>query len=149
MGADELRRTLTHDLRGPLMTISGAAELIGEIAPATDEPSRQIREWCEQIQQSAGVMERLIHDLLEFGSFEDGQLRLRTERHDVTVLVRSAVEAFRTVAATKKVSLIADLPTSILMAAYDRHRLLQVLSSLIHNAIRFTPQDGSIRVRVA
>ena len=131
------------------MAIAGAAELICEIAPAGDEPGRQIGDWCEQIQHAASVIERLVHDLLDFGSFENGQLRVRAERHDVTVLVRSAIEVIQSAARAKKISLGADFPTGAIMAAYDRHRLLQVLSNLIHNAITFTPEGGSICVRVA
>jgi len=149
MSADELPRTLSHDLRGPLMAISGAAELICEIARNGDGPGREIRGWCDQIQHATGVMERLIHDLLEFGSFEDAQLRLRPAWHDVTVLVRSATDAFQKAALANNISLDADFPAGAVMAMYDRHRMLQAVSNVIHNAIRFTPRGGSVRVRVA
>jgi signal transduction histidine kinase len=149
MGADELPRTLSHDLRGPLMAISGAAELICEMAPEADEPGGEIRDWCDQIQYAAGVMERFIHDVLEFGSLEDAQLRLRLVRDDLTVLVRSVAEMFQNAASSKHIRFDTDFPAGATIATYDRDRMLQVVSNIVHNAITFTPHGGSIRVGVA
>jgi signal transduction histidine kinase len=145
MDANELPHTLSHDLRGPLMAISGAAELICAIAAPGDP---EIRDWCNQIHQATSVMERLIHDLLEVGSFEDAQLRLRPAAHDVTALVRGAVDAFQQAASAKNVCLDADFPARAVTAECDRKRILQVVSNILRNAVAFTPAGGSIRVRV-
>jgi len=145
---DELPRSVGHDLRGPLMAISGAAELIAQIAPADGDAGAQIREWAGQISQGAAVMERLIRDFLDFGSLENGRLRLRAERRDLTAFVRSAADACQAAAAAKKLTLEADFPARPVVANYDRDRVYRVLSNLIHNAITFTPPGGSIRLRV-
>jgi len=136
-------------LRGPLMAICGAAEMIAKIAPTDGDDGRQIREWAEQISRSAAVMERLIRDLLDCGSFEGGRLRVRAERHDLTVLIRSVIEAFEMAATAKNLTLEADFPAAAIIAKYDRERLLRVLSNLLRNAIAFTPPGGSIRIRVS
>ena len=143
---DELFRTIGHDLRGPLMAISGAAELIAKMAPADAHTGPQIREWADQISHSAAVIDRLVHDLLDFGTCENGQLRLRAQRHDVTILIRSVIEAFEAAARAKGVTLEADFSATPIPATYDRDRLLRALSNITHNAIAFTPRDGSIRI---
>ena len=145
MDADHLPRTLSHDLRGPLMAISGAAELISAIAAPGDP---EIRDWCHQIHHATSVMERLIHDLLEVGSFEDAQLRLRPASHDLTALVRGAVDAFQQAASAKNISLDADFPAAGAAVECDRNRIVQVISNILRNAVTFTPDGGSIRVRV-
>jgi signal transduction histidine kinase len=145
---DELPRTVGHDLRGPLMAISGAAELIAQIAPADGEAGVQIREWAGQISHGAAVMERLIRDLLDFGSLENGRLCVRAEHRDLTALVRGAANAFQSAAAAKSLTLEADFPVRPVMATYDRDRVYRVLWNLIHNAIAFTPSGGSVCVRV-
>jgi signal transduction histidine kinase len=94
-------------------------------------------------------MERLVRDLLDFGTLEDGRLRVAAEREDVRGLITHAVDAFNAVAAASFVSLSGDLPPDPVIASCDPHRILQVLSNLIHNAIKFTPKGGSIRVRAA
>jgi signal transduction histidine kinase len=94
-------------------------------------------------------MERLISDLLDFNSFEDGQLRVNAERLDIRSLIDSAIDSFHGVAEAKGLSLAADLPADPIMTKHDPHRMLQVVSNLIHNAIKFTGEGGSIRIRVA
>jgi len=145
MDTHELPHTLSHDLRGPLMAISGAAELICAIA-APREP--EVRDWCNQIHHATSVMERLIHDLLEVGSFEDAQLRLRPAPHDMNALVRDAIEACRKAASAKNICLDADFPAAAVTAECDRRRIVQVVTNILRNAVAFTPEGGSIRVRV-
>ncbi len=145
---NEFLGIVSHDLRGPLMAISGAAALIEQQAPK-DDAWRQLRGWADSIKRSVGVMERLIGDLLDFGSFEDGRLRVVADRQDIRDTLRSAVDAFHAVAASAFLSLELDVPPEPLLVSFDQHRLLQVLSNLIHNAIKFTPHGGSIRVTAA
>jgi len=142
---NEFLSIVSHDLRGPLMSIAGLASLIDHHAPADDNGHR-IRGWAERVRRSVTVMERLIRDLLDFGSFEDGQLRVAAERLDIRSLLQSAADAFQAVAAAKGITLVADLPGEPVMAKYDPHRVLQVLSNLIHNAIKFTGEGGSIKL---
>jgi signal transduction histidine kinase len=145
---NEFLSIVSHDLRGPLMSISGLASLIDQHAPDDDNGVR-IRGWAERVRRAVTVMERLIHDLLDFGSFEDGQLRVAAERLDIRALLQSAADAFHAVAAAKGLTLTADLPAEPVMAKYDPHRVFQVLSNLLHNAIKFTPEGGSIRLSAA
>ena len=129
------------------MAISGVVALI-EQQVAPDAAGDRIRGWADTIKRSVGVMDRLIRDLLDLGSFEDGQLRVSATRQDLGQSIRSAVDAFHAVAAAASLSLSASLPDEELLATYDHHRILQVLSNLIHNAIKFTPPGGSIHVSV-
>jgi len=145
---DELLRIVSHDLRGPLMTINGVAAFMAQEASRGEQGARLAR-WATLINRSVSVMDRLIHDLLDFGSFEDGQLRVVAARHDIGGLVRSVIEAFKSVAAAKQVTLAAETTEEPVEALYDHHRIFQVLSNLIHNAIKFTPSGGSITVRVS
>jgi len=143
---DELLRIVSHDLRGPLMTIGGVAAMMAQHRGGQDA---RLESWAAMINRSVSVMDRLIHDLLDFGSFEDGQLRVIAVSHDIRGLVSSVVDAFRSVAASKHVSLDAEATDEPLVALYDPHRIFQVLSNLVHNAIKFTPSGGSIRITVS
>ena len=143
---NEFLKIVSHDLRGPLMTIGGAAALIDQRA-AADASGTDIRSWADTITRSVGVMDRLIRDLLDFGSFEDGQLRVSAVAHDIRGLVSDIVGAFEPVAGAKSVRLLAELPDAPVIAVYDYNRMFQVLSNLVHNAVKFTPAGGTIRVR--
>ena len=142
----EILRIVSHDLRGPLMAISGAAALIQGHAPA-GEGGQKIVDWTLTIRRSVAMMERLIRDLLDAGSFENGTLRVSRQRLDVRDLVRAAIEAFTPAALAKQLTLESDLPDQPVLAHADEHRLMQVLSNLVHNAIKFTPGGGTIRLR--
>jgi len=145
---NEFLGIVSHDLRGPLMTISGVAALMDQQAPI-DETGQRMHAWADRVRRSLSVMERLISDLLDFNSFEDGQLRVAAERLDIRAVIHAAIDASHGVALAKGLSLEADLPADPLITKHDPHRMLQVLSNLIHNAIKFTAAGGSIRVRVA
>jgi len=145
---NEFLSIVSHDLRGPLTTISGFASLIEQQAPP-DEVGHRIRGWAERLRRSVSVMERLIRDLLDFNSFEDGQLRVAAECLDIVPLLHGAIDAFYGAAVAKGISLEADLPAEPVIAKHDPHRMLQVVSNLLHNAIKFTGEGGSIRVRAA
>jgi len=144
----EILRIVSHDLRGPLMAIGGAAALIQAHAPGGDAGQR-IVDWTLTIRRSVAMMERLIHDLLDAGSFENGTLRLSARRLDVRDLIRATIEGFTPIAAAKQLTLDADLPDEPVVAQADEHRIMQVLSNLVHNAIKFTPGGGVIRLRAA
>ena len=145
---NEFLSIVSHDLRGPLTTISGFASLIEQQAPP-DETGHRIRGWADRVRRSVSVMERLIRDLLDFNSFEDGQLRVAAECLDIRPLIHGAIDAFHGAALAKGVSLEAELPDDPVVVKHDPHRMLQVLSNLLHNAIKFTREGGSIRIRAA
>jgi signal transduction histidine kinase len=145
---NEFLGIVSHDLRGPLMTISGVAALMDQQAPA-DEAGQRMHAWADRVRRSVSVMERLISDLLDFNSFEDGRLRVVAERLDIRPLIHGAIDASHGVARAKGLSLDADLPAEPVMTKHDPHRMSQVLSNLIHNAIKFTDEGGSIRIRAA
>jgi signal transduction histidine kinase len=144
---NEFLSIVSHDLRGPLMTMAGVAALMDQQA-ATDGTGQRTHDLADRVRRSVSVMERLINDLLDFSSFEDGQLRVAAQRLDIRPVILGAVDSFHDVALAKGLSLEADLPADPVMAKHDPHRILQVLSNLIHNAIKFTPEGGSIRIRV-
>jgi signal transduction histidine kinase len=143
---NEFLSIVSHDLRGPLMSISGSAAIIERAILPSDWQS--VGQWVAHIRRSVDVMERLINDLLEFGSLEDGRLRVNAESRDIRDVIHRAIEAFQPVAAEKSLTLTAEAGPNPVMVKYDHHRLFQVLSNVIRNSIKFTPGGGSICIRV-
>jgi len=143
---NEILRIVSHDLRGPLMAIGGAAALIQAHAPE-GETGRRLVDWTVTIRRSVSMMERLIRDLLDVGSLEDGRLRVFAQTLDVRELIRATIDVFAPVAAASRLSLASDVPAEPVLAHADEHRIMQVLSNLVHNAIKFTPAGGTIRLR--
>ena len=133
---------VAHDLRNPLGAISMQTDLIVEEASA----ERRAR-GGEIIKRSVARMDHLIQDLLDASQLEAGRLKVRLEPVAVGPLLREAVEMMG--AQAKRAGLVLtlsadeELPTVLA----DRGRTIQVLSNLLGNAVKFTPQGGSITLR--
>jgi signal transduction histidine kinase len=139
---EEFLAIVSHDLRNPLNHISIAAQNLLE------EP-KYVKELATSISRSAGEMLRLIQDLLDLERIAVGKLTLHYEEHDVSKIIEEAVEAFQGDAAPKEITLSAKPEDVCGYVVCDRSRVMQVLSNLIGNAIKFTPVRGQICVSCA
>ncbi len=140
---EDLLAVVSHDLRNPLSVILVSATLALRAWPPGDTNRRAI----EAIRRLALRMDCLIGDLLDASTIEAGRLSLETAVQSVDQVVRDAIEALEAQAAQKRVRLEA-IGCGDLGVFCDRGRMMQVFSNLIGNAIKFTPEGGSITVRV-
>jgi PAS domain S-box-containing protein len=140
---EDLLAVVSHDLRNPLSVILVSATLALHTSPPGDTNRRAI----EAIRRSALRMDRLISDLLDASTIEAGRLSLETAAQSVDHIVRDAIEALEAPAAQKRLKLEV-VGGGDLGVFCDRGRMLQVFSNLIGNATKFTPEGGSITVRV-
>ena len=136
---EEFLAIVSHDLRNPLNNISLAAQNLLE------DPN-DIKELAASINRSAGEMLRLIEDLLDVERIAVGKLTLHYEEHDVSEIIKQAVEELQEAAASKGITLEAEPQDVCGYVVCDRSRVMQVLSNLIGNAIKFTPAKGQICV---
>jgi signal transduction histidine kinase len=136
---EEFLAIVSHDLRNPLNHISMAVQNLLE------DP-KDIKELVSSINRSAGEMLRLIEDLLDVERIALGKLTLHIEQHDVSEIIKEAVEQLQGAAASKGVTLEAKDQDVCGYVVCDRSRVMQVLSNLIGNAIKFTPAKGRICV---
>jgi PAS domain S-box-containing protein len=141
---DDVLAVVAHDLRNPVHTVLGAAGVV-EVVPAGEAHDRHV----QMIQRAARTMERLISDLLDVASIENGTLSLRTAPVDLTALASDVVELLEGQARDRKIELHREIDPGIPVVTGDRDRLIQVLSNLIGNAIKFTPEGGNVWLRLA
>ena len=110
------------------------------------EDPRDVKEMAASINRSAGEMLSLIQDLLDVERMALGKLTLHVAEHDVSEIIKQAVEQLQGAAASKGVTLEAEPQDVCGYVVCDRSRAMQVLSNLIGNAIKFTPAEGKICV---
>lgn len=146
MARDEMLAVVAHDLRNPLNTIhmgsSLALELMGERTDAVG------RKQFEMILRSADHMNRLIQDLLDATRLQSGQLALEIIPTRATVIIDEALEILQPLATQAGIALEVDPFDDGDPIPVDKLRILQVLSNLVGNAIKFTPRGGSVRLCV-
>ena len=141
---DELLAIVAHDLRNPLSTVTMASTLLLEAATTDDQ-----RKHCGMVRRAADRMNRLIEDLLEVSRIKRGSLSIEPAAQMVGPLIREAVAMLTPLAAAGGITLEADVPGDVPPCRLDATRILQVLSNLIGNALKFTPRGGHVRVGVA
>ncbi len=141
---DEVLAIVSHDLRNPLNAVMLAASLLQMSTRIPEED----REQLEAINVSAKRMQRLIEDLLDVSRLEGGKrLPIQPAPLAVESLFAETYELFKSQAATTSVSLRYHAGDHLPPVYADRHRVLQVLSNLIGNAMKFTPAGGGITFR--
>lgn len=141
---DEVLRIVSHDLRNPLNTIGMGVQLLADPDVADDERRKHL----ELIGRSRERMERLIQDLRDVNRLEAGKaLAFELGRERPAALVQEACESFVEPARDKRVLLKWRVPDGVPDVQVDHGRIIQVLSNLIGNALKFTPEGGRVSVR--
>jgi signal transduction histidine kinase len=140
-----LLAVVAHDLRQPTSTALMAAEFADELLSACASAA-PVREQLAVIRRCMRQSLRLTQDLLTSGQAAAGAIRLRRAPLDVGSLLHEALALTAIAARTNRVE-VQVAPTSAVPAVFaDRQRLLQVLSNLCDNAIKFTPPGGTVRL---
>jgi two-component system, sensor histidine kinase and response regulator len=142
---DEVLATVSHDLKNPLGTIFTSAALLLEM----DMPRDALRRQLEIIRRTAERMDRLIADLLDVSRLEAGYFSVDARPEDAASLVLEARDQLGSMAQANGITLEVDVERGHAQVRADRNRVLQVFSNLIGNAIKFTPEGGSITVSAA
>jgi len=141
---EEVLAIVSHDLRNPLNAVMLAAQLM----KVSDGMPAEEMEQLETIELSAQRMKRLIEDLLDVTRLEGGkQLPIEPAPLEVKPLLQEIYELFKTQAASSSITLRYDVDDDVPPVYADHHRITQVLSNLVGNAMKFTPAGGKIHCR--
>ncbi|WPB81939.1 PAS domain S-box protein [Archangium violaceum] len=141
---DEVLRIVAHDLRTPLNVISLSTGVLLKCPPekrATDTKP------LEAIRNAANRATRLIQDLLDVARLEAGRLSVDREPEQTAPLVKEAAELHRALAEAKSIQLTIAIAENAPPVFADGDRVIQILSNLLGNALKFTPGGGQITLR--
>ena len=139
---DEVLAVVSHDLRNPVGTVYSAADLLLEI----ELPREKLLEHLSIIKRSASHMNRLIQDLLDVARIEAGGFSVAPRLEEITPILEEACELSAPLAASKQIELHCRPADRLPAVKADRDRVLQVMSNLIGNALKFTPPEGRVEV---
>ncbi|HEX8824838.1 MAG TPA: HAMP domain-containing sensor histidine kinase [Archangium sp.] len=145
---EEVLAIVSHDLKNPLGSISLSAQLLRRLLPEGEQGER-MRNHTRTIERSVERMDRLIRDLLDMASIHAGQLKLELGRSAADDLVREGLVLLEPLAIQKRIELRTRLCRERVWVRCDRDRVFQVLSNLVGNALKFTPEGGMVTVEVA
>ncbi len=137
--------TLAHELRNPLSPIRNAAALLG--IAGENAPDRQARA-REVILRQVDHLAHLVDDLLDVARISEGKIVLRREEVNLGAVVAQAIETAGPLIAAREHHLEVQQPDGQVWVAGDPVRLAQSMGNLLHNAAKFTPKGGRIRLEV-
>tara|TARA_R110002096_G_scaffold44526_11_gene120362 strand:- start:27518 stop:28672 length:1155 start_codon:yes stop_codon:yes gene_type:complete len=134
---------VSHDLKNPLTVISLSAEFL-----LKGPPESETLGITEDIVLAAASMERLLRDLLDLATMEARPLAIDPSEHDVGELLREVYRLYRPLFANRDMMFTVEEPALPLSATFDHNRIVQVLSNLLGNALKFTPKGGTTALSV-
>jgi PAS domain S-box-containing protein len=144
---DEFLANMSHELRTPLNAILGLTEglqerVFGEINP------EQLKT-LQTIERSGSHLLSLINDILDIAKIESGQLELDYAPTAIASLCQSSMTFIKQLALKKRIQLKTELPPQLPELFIDERRIRQVLINLLNNAVKFTPDGGTITLKVS
>jgi PAS domain S-box-containing protein len=141
---DEFLATLAHELRNPLAPIRNALNILRH-SDGDLNALHPIRDMMErQVQQ----LVRLVDDLMDVSRISSGKITLRSDQLELAAVIQSALETSRPLIDAAKQELIVTMPSEPLYVIGDQTRLAQVVSNLLNNSAKYTPDGGQILLTV-
>ncbi len=140
----EFMSIASHELKIPMTSIKGYAKLI-QMGAAGGLSDKQM-EFLNVISNNVDRMDRLVRDLLDVSRIEAGSIRLEIENVQICKVIEEVIETVRTQIENKRLTLEVDVDRNLPEIRGDYGRIMQILTNLISNAYKYTPEGGQIRV---
>ena len=137
---NKLFTNITHEFRTPLTVIQGMADLIEK------NPDEWLKEGSERIKNNSQIMLNLVTQMLDLTRIETGVMPVHRIQSDIVSYIRYVCELFRSVADSRGIMLIYETSEEKFIMDFDTDKLLHILSNLISNALKFTPEGGLVSV---
>jgi PAS domain S-box-containing protein len=140
---DQFLATLSHELRTPLNAIIGWMYMLERDLTSPE----RVRHAIDIIQRNAKLQAQLIEDILDVSRIISGKLTIEPQAIDIAALVEATVSGLLPAAALKQIQVACEIPGSLPAVEGDPRRLQQVVGNVVSNAIKFTPEHGTVTVR--
>ncbi len=144
---NQLLGLAAHDLRSPLGMAISFSELLQASPKIKDDP--RLSSFLDIVTERCHFALNLIDDLLDVSKIEAGKVNLHTEEVDYIDFTERLVELHRTVAAKKNIVIIADFPAYPIVIKIDKRKGEQIINNLVSNAIKFSPVNSTITIRLS
>jgi signal transduction histidine kinase/ActR/RegA family two-component response regulator len=141
---DEFLAMLAHELRNPLAPISTGAHLLKML----HSDNAQITQTCAIIVRQVDHMTSLVDDLLDVSRVTRGLVTLSTQVLDLKRVIDDAAEQVRPLIAARRHRVVLDVPPTPAHAKGDHKRLVQICANLLGNATKYTPEGGTIKLKL-
>jgi two-component system phosphate regulon sensor histidine kinase PhoR len=132
---------VTHEIRTPLTAIIGYLETIQTGATSSNE---DVKKFIDISLKQAGRLNRLVEDLLVISKIELGEIKFHFEEVSIRDALEGAIPLVEAKAGLKKINIHSNVQENLPQLWADRDRITQILVNILDNAVKFTPEDGSV-----
>jgi signal transduction histidine kinase len=143
---DEFLGMVAHDLRTPLTCIMACADVMSACLEESPKTT-WIHDELQTIMNLTNDMRLLLNDLLDVTKIEVGKIQIFPVRSDISEVLKGCADMYQRWAESKDLQLSIEIEDGLPDVWYDRKRLGQVINNLIHNAIKFTPEEGVVKIQ--
>ena len=143
---EEFVQVVSHELRTPLTSIAGALDLV--LGGLAGEVSEKQTRYLRMARESSEKLNTMVDELLDVARLAKGKLRMEPEVLFLDELARATVDRYQPAAAERGQELRLEVPPEPVRLVADPGRIGQVLANLLTNALKFTPENGLVKVRV-
>ena len=135
---------ISHEIRTPLSLITGPLETI-----AKDETiSRRMAGMINVMKRNAQRLLQLVNQLLDISRLDAGKMKINLKEDDIVKSLRIIVYEFLSAAESKHIKYIAELPEKVIVTWFDKDKIEKIISNLLSNAFKYTPENGTVRCTV-
>lgn len=138
--------TVSHELRTPLAAIKESVGIVSE--GVAGKLNKEQKKFLDMAKRNVDRLADLINDVLDFQKLEAGKMELNFQSNDIAEVVREVHQTMILAAKKNNVELSYNCAEPLIDAEFDRNKMIQVLTNLISNAIKFTPAKGTVSVNV-
>ena len=144
---DEFVSIVSHELRTPLTSIKGYVDLIreGEVGDITEMQ----QSFLDIVTSNTDRLVALINDLLDISRIESGRVELSVEDIGLKETIETVRSQMRTLGDSRRAHTVVDVPEEPIIVSADRDRIIQVLTNLLSNAYKYSPEDSTVTIRAA
>jgi len=135
---------ISHELRTPLASLKAVVETMQDGA-LEDPPAAQ--RFLQRAENEVDVLTQMVEELLELSRIESGQVPFRFRATAVSNLLLGPMDRLRPQAQRKEIEMALDVPANLPPVLADEERVQRVVTNLLHNAVKFTPEGGQVTVQ--
>lgn len=139
--------TVSHELRTPLGCMKEAIAIVSEgLAGQINEKQR---DFLDIARRNVDRLSTLINNVLDFQKLDAGKMRLDMQENDIAKVVEEVYQAMACLARKKVIDLSLELADKLPKARFDSSKIIQILTNLVSNALKFTPENGRVSISVS
>ncbi len=137
----KLFTNITHEFRTPLTIIQGMSDLIQQ------KPDQWLTEGTHKISKNSQILLKLVNQMLDISKIEAGSMPVKKIQADINPFISYYTELFRSVAHEKNIGLYFTSDNKPVVMDFDPEKLMHIITNLLSNAFKFTPENGRIEVK--